>query len=280
MLDLQAAVRNAELKLELIERKEKLESEGKLLDAEVRKLKVIAEYEQRDVENMKMPSLQGLLLRIAGKKQELLEREQTEARKAQENYEYALLRQESVKDKLSRCIQQLAELGACEKELRELVSFPEDSVLSMLIRCNNDTILLKQQIDDALGVVRKVLRLGEFRGGTQSTAALAGTDDRLLSAERKAQSMLTQLKIDLGQYVLTLANFGMTLDMDDLQRVQDDYLTDIYTEALITSRVDKVSVILRQLGFQIDAIQPIIAQLASEQNKKYLRTLLNAARSK
>lgn len=279
MLELQEAIRQTQLKLELLERKEKLESENKLLDAEIRKLKIIAHNEQADVENMQMPSIRGLLLGITGKKQEILEKEQAEARNAQQNYEFAVTRQESILHKLSQCTEQLVALGACEEKLRQMLSLPEDPSLAILIRCSECTPHIQKQISDMLAELAKVSQLGAFRNGTQSTSALAGTDDKLLAAERKAQNMLIQLKADIKSYAVSLAPFGIVVNSDALQSVTDDYLTDLYTYALITSRVEKITIMLRQIGFQMDAIKPKIAQLTSEKNKKYLRTLLDAARN-
>lgn len=279
MLELQEVIQQTKLKLELLERKEKLESENKLMDAEIRKLKIIAHNEQADVENMQMPSIRGFFLSIAGKKQEMLEKEQTEARNAQQNYEFAVTRQASVLHKLNKCTEQLTVLGACEEKLRQMLSLPEDSSFVVLTRCSEDTSRIQKQISDTMAAVAKVSKLGAFRNGTQSTSALAGTDDKLLVAERHAQDMLIQLKADVKGYEEKLAHFGIILESDSLQDLKDDYLTELYTYALISSRADKITIILRQIGFQLDAIKLKLAQLTSEKHKNYLRTLVDAARN-
>ena len=280
MLDLYEAIRHTERKLELLERKEKLESEKKLLDEEIRKLKIIAHNEQADVENMKMPSIKGLILGIVGRKQEILEKEQAEARHAQQNYELAVSRQEAVQARLRECTEQLATLGNCEEKLRKMLSLSQDTSLATLTQCTAGLPQLRQQIRDLISALAKVSQLAAFRNGTQSTSALAGTDDKLLAAERKIQNMLIQLKADIKHYEVNLAPFGIDMDTDALQSVKDDYLTDLYTYALITSRVEKLTIILRQLGFQMDAINPKLVQLTLEKNKQYLRTLLDTAHSK
>lgn len=275
---MQDALHQTELKLELLEQKEKLEAELKLLDTEVHMLRIIAHNEQADVENLNTPGIRGLLLGITGKKQERLEIEQTEARHARQNYETALSKQELSLSKLSQCIEGLASLGNCEEVLRQQLSLPEESALITLEKCSADTADIQQQISRLMGALTKVSQLGAIRNGTQSTSALAGIDDKLRSAERSAQEMLTQLKADLTILTTNLAPFGMELNRSDLQKISADNLTDLYTYALITSRVENVKVMLRQLGFQMDAIKPRLEQMILVHQKKYLRTLLDTAR--
>lgn len=275
---MQDALRQAERKLELLEQKEKLEAELKLLDTEVHKLRIIAHNEQADVENLNTPGIRGLLLGMTGKKQARLEKEQTEARRARQNYETALSRQESSLSKLNQCTEELASLGNCEEALRQQLSLPKESALITLEKCSADTADIQQQISSLMGALTKISQLGAIRNGTQSTSALADTDDKLRSAEHSAQEMLTQLKADLTILTTNLAPFGMELNCSDLQKISADYLTDLYTYALITSRVENVKVMLRQLGFQMDAIKPRLEQMILVHQKKYLRTLLDAAR--
>lgn len=280
MSNLQEAIYQTRLKLELLEQKEKLEAEEKRLDSEVHRLKIIAHNEQADVENLSVPGIRGLLLAMTGKKQERLEKEQAEARHAKQNYETAAAKQESVLCKLNQCAEELAALGNCEETLRQLVSLSEHSELTMLTQCGIGLCDIQQQIHELMGALTKVLQLGAIRNGTQSTSALAGTDDKLRSAERSAQEMLVQMKTGLKIFETNLSAYGLELNTDTLQKINDDHLTDLYTYALITSRVENFKVALRQLGFQLDAIKPRLEQLTLEQQKKHLRTLLDAARCK
>ena len=49
MLEFREAIRRTELKLDLLEQGEKLESESKRLDADIHRLRIIAHNEQADV---------------------------------------------------------------------------------------------------------------------------------------------------------------------------------------------------------------------------------------
>jgi len=276
---MQEAIRLTARKLELLEQKEKLEAESKLLREEVRKLKIIAHNEQADVENLNMPGLRGLFLSMTGKKQEKLEKEQTEARHARQTYEAAAAKLESTLHSLNRYTEELTALGNCEETLRLLLSIPEDAELLSLEQCSTDLDGIQNLIDPLKKVLAKVSQLGAIRNGTQNPMALAGTDDQLRSAERTAQDMLTQLKSELKRFEANLAAFGLKPDFDMMNKITDDYLTELYTYALITSRVENVMVALRQTGFQLDAIKPGLAQLTLGHQKKYLRTLLDTARS-
>lgn len=280
MLEFREEIRRTELKLDLLEQGEKLESESKRLDADIHRLRIIAHNEQADVENIKTPGIKGLLLGITGRKQEVLEKEEAEARNAKQQYDLAVARKESVLGSLSKCTEELTSLGACEEDLWEMLSVPEDEALSVLMKCSADLPLLRQQISDLFGALTKVSQLGAIRNGTRSPLAVADTDDKLRSAERKAQNMLIQLKEDIKSYEVRLAPFGIALDNEDLQSVRDDYLTELYSYAMITSHVEKVIVVLRQIGFRMDALTPRLTQLTLDQQKKYLRTLLDASRGK
>lgn len=278
MLETQELIRQTALKLELLERKETLEAECKLLDAEVHRLRIVAHNEQVDVENMKSPSIKGVFWSITGKKQALLEKEQAEARDAQQSYNFAVAKQESVQHKLRECAKEIAVLGDCERKLRKLISFPEDSSLTLLTQGITMLPQTREKISSLIAALAKVSNLGAFRNGTKSSSALAGTDDKLMAAERNAQSILIQVKGDLEWIAKNLAAFGIEIDAESLEQFKDDYLIDLYTHALITSRVEKVTVALRQIGFQLDAAKPKLVQMTQEQTKRHLREVLDAAR--
>ena len=276
MLEFQEAYRKTKLKLELLERREKLESESTLLNVEIKRLRIIAHNEQADVENLETPGIKGLLLTISGKKQAYMEKEQAESRTAQENYEFAVARQESTLHKLSQCNEELCLLAACEEDLRQHLNYPKDTVLTTLTYCTTELPRLQESLSTTKEKLAKVTKLGAFRNGTQSTSALAGTDDKLMAAERLAQETLCQFKIDLENFKSDMAPFGINIDTEALQRIEADYLTDLYTYAIITTRVEKVTVILKRIGFQLDAAKPKLESQKAEQQKNYLRSLLNA----
>ena len=171
-------------------------------------------------------------------------------------------------------------MGNCEEELRQWLSLPEDAPLLSLEHCSTDLSGTQNLIDDLKKALVKVSQLGAIRNGTQNPIALAGTDDQLRSAERSAQDMLIQIKSELKSLDANLAAFGLKPDFDMMYNITDDYLKELYTYALITARVENVMVTLRQIGFQLDAIKPQLAQLTLDQQKKYLRMLLDIARSK
>lgn len=277
MVQLQESVLQVKRKLELLDLKDTLESECKILAAEVRKLKIIAHNEQADVENMKSPSIKGLLLTIAGKKQEALDKEQEEARLAQQNYELAAAKLESISYKLDDRLAELKSLDLCEENLRILIGYPEDPSFDTLTQCADKLPAIQDQMTTLMTQLVTVSKLGAFRSGTASTASLAGTDDRLISAEHKAQDLMILLKSEVKDLAENLIPFGMAIDIGDLENIKDDYLTDLYTSALITARVDKVTIALRQLGFRLDAIKPVLISTTTEYQKEYLKALIKAA---
>ena len=184
---MQEAIRLTARKLELLEQKEKLEAENKLLEERVRKLKIIAHNEQADVENLNMPGIRRLFLSITGKKQEKLEKEQMEARHAQQNLDAAAAKQDSTLHRLSQYAAELAALGNCEEELRQWLSLPEDAPLLSLEHCSTDLSGTQNLIDDLKKALVKVSQLGAIRNGTQNPIALAGTDDQLRCPPRSAE---------------------------------------------------------------------------------------------
>ena len=240
-------------------------------------MKIIAHNEQADVDNLQGPSLKGFLLGITGKKQELLEKEQAEAHNAQQNYELAVTRQDSVRHKLEKYGEELAVLGHCEENLGKMIAFPEDASFETLIQCSAKLFEIQDLMTTLMTELVNVSKLGAFRSGTASSSALAGTDDRLMSAERRAQTLVTLLKGELKDFSEHLAPFGMFIDISDTENIEDNYLTDLYTNALITARVEKVTVALRQLRFRLDALKPTLENTTAEYQKENLRTLIAAA---
>ena len=276
-MDFHEAYRKTHRKYELLEEKETLESELKLLDAEVHKLRIIAHNEQAEADNLESPSLKGFLLGLAGKKQERLEKEQAEARTAKQNYEHAKVRHESVMQKLAACDAELSELASCDDVLCRFLQLPEDPKLLTLTQCQTDLLQLQEHISALIGTLAKVSQLGAARNGSAATSALAGTDDKLLAMERRAQDLLEQLKTDLLHFQECLAPYEITVNSDKLHRIADDYLLNLYTYALIADRVEKITIILRHIGFELNAVKPKLLQTASEHYKKHLQTILNMA---
>lgn len=264
-------------KAALLDLMDELNAERKQLDAEVRKLQIIAHNEQADVDNLDSPGIKSILLGLTGKKQERLEKEQSEARNALQNYELTKLKLESVIQKIDIYAAELASLGLCDESLRRLLSLPEDPTLAILVQCTSDLSRIRDDISPLIRKLSQVSQLGAFRNGTSSTSALSGTDDKLLAMERTAQDMLIEIKTSLRVLQENLAPFGILINTAELDGIKDDYLTDVYTSALITSRVEKVTVMLRQIGFQLDAINPNLAALVSKKQKEQLRLLLDAA---
>lgn len=277
MTDFKEAYAKTQRKAELLDLMDALKAERKQLDAEVRRFQIIAHNEQADVDNLESPGIKSILLGLTGKKQEQLEKEQNEARNALQNYELAKLKLESVIQKTAICDVELTSLGLCDESLRKLISFQEDTSLTILTQCITDLCRIRDDISPLIGSLSKVSQLAAFRNGTSSTSALSGTDDRLLAMERNVQDTLIQMKSDLHLLQKNVSPFGISIHTTELQGIKDNYLTDLYTSALITARVEKVTVMLRQLGFQLDAIKPNLASLVSKKRKEALRSLLDAA---
>lgn len=264
-------------KAELLEIREKLKAECKLLDAEVRKLQIIAHNEQADVENLESPGIKSMLLELTGKKQERLEKEQGEARNAVQNYEFAKMRRESVGQRLIARESELDSLGACEVALQQLLQIPANDALLDLTQLLSDIPRILEDISSLTGTLTKVSQWGAARAATSSTSGLAGTDDTLRAIENKAQDALDQLKSNLSNLQKRAAAHGIQIDLAQLEQVESNYLTDLYTSALIDIRVDKITVMLRQIRLQLDAAFPKLTQTASEQTIRHLHMLLDAA---
>lgn len=277
MTDFKEAYTKTQRKAELLDLTEKLNAERTQLDAEVRRLQIIAHNEQADVDNLESSGIKNILLGLTGKKRERLEKEQSEARNAVQNYELAKSKHESVIQKLDAYAKELASIDSCDESLRKLIGLPEDTTLTVLTQCTADLARIRNDISPLISILAKVTKLGAFRSGTSATSALAGTDDKLLAMERGAQNALIQLQANLQALQENVAPFGISINAAELQNIKDNYLTDLYTSALITTRTEKVTVVLRQIGFQLDAIKPKLAVLVSEERKEYLQSLLDAA---
>lgn len=264
-------------KLELLELTEKLENERKTLEAEVHRLKIIAHNEQADVDNLAAPGLKGFFLGLTGRKQEQMEQEQSEARNAKQNFDTAQTRLYTTKNQLNLYIDELSALGGCEDTLRQLMQFPEDAELKKLTQLLSDISCAQEEISQLKSILTKVSEWGAVRTATAATSALAETDNKLRAIENKAQKTLDLLKEDLIHLQDQASSFGISIDVSELQRVENNYLTDLYTSALIDIRVDKISVKLRQIRFQLDAAYPKLTRIASEKHKAYLQSLLRFA---
>lgn len=276
---MQEAIRRTSLKLELLELKEALEAEATLLEDEVRKLRIIAHNEQADVENLQSPGIRGLFLNLTGKMQERLEQEQTEARHAQQDYQAAAAKLDSVLSKLAQYTEELASLGNCEDELGQMLALPEDAALETLRQCTAALSEIQSKSEHLMAALAKVSQLGAIRDGTRIPVALANTDDQLRSAEYSTQELLKQLQAELRSFKSNLAPFGIDLDVEEFLKISDDHLIGLYSYAMITSRVEHVTVLLRHIGFRLDALKPELARLTLQREKEYLQTLLDAARS-
>lgn len=264
-------------KAELLEIREKLKGECKLLDAEIRKLQIIAHNEQADVESLESPGVKSILLGLTGKKQERLEKEQGEARNAVQNYEFAKMRRESIGQNLIAREAELDSLGACEVALRQLLQIPADEELLNLTQLLSDIPRIQEDISGLMGTLSKVSQWGSARAASSTISGLSGTDDKLRAIETKAQAALEQVKSDLMRIKEQAAVHGISIDTFKLQDVENNYLTDLYTSAVIDIRVDKITVMLRQIRLQLDAALPRLTQLAAERNIKHLHMLLDTA---
>ena len=279
MSDFYEALLKTKKKLELTELINVLESENRVLSDEIPRLRIISHNEQADVDNLESSKIKLSYLRITGKLEERLNKERTEARNATSRYEFALSQQKHILLQLENCIDELATLGNCEEVLRDQISFPEDATLNLLKQCTTELPQISKNINLLLQTLNKVSQWATIRNGTQSTASLSGTSDQLLSAEHAAQTALIQIKTDLQNYQTLLQPFEIILETNEIQKFPDNYLTELYTYALISNRVQNVIICLRQIGFQLNRINPKIIELQKKQTLVFLRSLLDAANS-
>lgn len=275
MQELQTLLQQTRRKLELLEQQELLTAESRQLDTETHNLKIQAHNEQADVDNLSAPGIQSFFLGLTGRKQERLDKEQAEARHAQQRYASAVARQASVRQQLAECAAELEALGTCEKELQELIAFPENAALSAVVHACTVLPQIQGQINPLIADLETVATLG---AACQSrTAALAGTVGKLLAAERSTQNKLSQFQADLADFEAAIAPFGIAINTEALHAIKDHYLTDLYTGAIIVSRADNACVALRHAGFQLDAAKPKLAQLQSQYTRLHLQALIDAA---
>lgn len=264
-------------KLELLELTSRLENERKDLETEVKKRKIIAHNEQADVDNLEAPGLKGFFLGLTGKKQERMEQEQAGARSAKQSFETAQASLAATANQLSIYREELSALGNCDDDLRRFLELPEDSELVKLNQLLSDIPGTQEEITKLIGTLTKVSEWGSVRAATAATAGLAGTDDRLRAIECNAQEMLGLLIQRLTCIRDNAAAFGVSIDIHELEHVEGNYLTDLYTSALIDIRVSNITLKLRQIRLQLDAAYPRICRIIGQKHKDYLRTLLDFA---
>lgn len=232
-------------KAELLELAAKLTARQPALEQEVKKLGILAHNEQADVDNLESSGLKGLLLGILGKKQETLEREQQEARAANQQYTNAKAQLDKLTADLSGISQELNELGNCEENFRKEMPAPiSGTVLTAenelaQITVSLDTLAsVKLQIDALMKDLTKLLDTSASRPSPSSGAALflADIDDQLRSIGSQVTQSIRQLKVDISTLAANAATLGIDMDISEITSVADDYLAELYTPALIANR--------------------------------------------
>ena len=264
-------------KLELLQLQERLDTEIRDLKDRVHQLGILAHNEQADVENLETPGLKNFFLNLTGKKQERLEQELAEARRARQQLDAAQAKLNTAEYQLTRCSQEYALLGNCEEQLARLLNLPASEELSFLEQLLSHIDQAEQDISQLLKLLNTLSQLGSIRTANLGTPGLGGTDTQLRSAENTAQAALEQLKKTLLHIQSAAASCQITLDTCGLEQISSHYLTDLYTTALIDIRTNHVTLTLRQIRVQLQTALPKLKKEKADRYKAYLQMLLEMA---
>lgn len=263
---------------ELYKRQMDLLETKKGLEMEVFDLKIAAHNEQVDVENLERFSLNGAFLKLTGKYEGQLEEEQREARAARAKYEFAAARLEKANAELSYIAQELPSFTGCGETLEAAlteklgtVPCPEEKnllqTLELALRNGELVEEAGEKLRDALDTVYSWMGAGR---------TVAGVSGGLLQAEMAAQGRLNEYKGLLILLRKELEMLGYELEKEAFWEFGEQYLTELFTEVLISSRCSKIQEQLTRIHWGWKALEPQLETRLMQARIDFLEALCRA----
>lgn len=276
---------NTGFKKLLLSAEQKLRLDAQLLEllyrqAELEKTvfqkKVAARNEQEDVEKLKGFSVKGLLLGLAGKKEDVLEKERSEADQARMQYDAAANELREVGALIKKCSAELAAFEGTETALRTeiqtlLPELREGDVIApevllekeMQIGCiealQTDLEEVCQTGEAAKQTIRDLTQC--LTGSTSLVRAewKTGTDRRRLVTGQELFNRLREQLSEFKEEVLDLdLPQELRFDLHAFFLIHEKHLLGHYSETTIGKRVDQIFSLVEVADWQIDAIMAYV----------------------
>lgn len=225
---MQELIQKVQEKTELEEQILELEQLRKQLRKDVFDLRISANNEQYEAEQLEGFSVKGLLLQLSGKKEERLEKERREARNAKTKYEFATARLASIEQQLAEIPVRLQELGDCDEMLLQKMGdkLTVDDWIELSNRLNalQDAQQRLQELQTSADeLVRAVEELQSWVGADRRSILTAS---RVHSAEKQAENGLNDFVGCLFSTESLLAELELPLYVGGFHEYDGNYLTD------------------------------------------------------
>lgn len=225
---MQELIQKVQEKTELEEQILELEQLRKQLRKDVFDLRISANNEQYEAEQLEGFSVKGLLLQLSGKKEERLEKERREARNAKTKYEFATARLASIEQQLAEIPVRLQELGDCDEmllqKLGDKLTVDDWIELSNRLNALQDAQQRLQELQTSADeLVRAVEELQSWVGADRRSILTAS---RVHSAEKQAENGLNDFVGCLFSTESLLAELELPLYVGGFHEYDGNYLTD------------------------------------------------------
>lgn len=225
---MQELIQKVQEKTELEEQILELEQLRKQLRKDVFDLRISANNEQYEAEQLEGFSVKGLLLQLSGKKEERLEKERREARNAKTKYELATARLASIEQQFAESLIRLQELGDCDEMLLQKMGdkLTVDDWIELSNRLNalQDAQQRLQELQTSADeLVRAVEELQSWVGADRRSILTAS---RVHSAEKQAENGLNDFVGCLFSTESLLAELELPLYVGGFHEYDGNYLTD------------------------------------------------------
>lgn len=225
---MQELIQKVQEKTELEEQILELEQLRKQLRKDVFDLRISANNEQYEAEQLEGFSVKGLLLQLSGKKEERLEKERREARNAKTKYEFAAARLASIEQQLEEIPLRLQELGDCDEVLLQQL---QEKLVDAPWNKQADRSKCLQEVEEQLQMLQ--ISTDELVDAVEDLQSWVGADrrsiltaDRVHSAEQRAQEQLNRFTDLLFGLEERLPELGLQLYVGGFHEYDGNYLTD------------------------------------------------------
>ncbi len=185
MIDFQEQLMNEKEKMR---EKQKLDNQLSVMTAQLQdlreteaRMKRRLEDEKIDVEKLEGVSLKGVFMSIAGKKEEVLDKERQEVLEAQLKWKEARTAREELEREHSRLSDRIQTLGYPEKEVDRLLEKKEKYLLDHGHRAGEELLDLSEAIGELRADAKEIQEA--LAAGWDASRALANAEESLHSAE-------------------------------------------------------------------------------------------------
>ncbi len=218
-----------------------LRTQNTQLNSKTAQLLAIKVNEQADVDRLEGRSLAAFFYKVAGKKDEKLDKEREEAYAAAVKYDVAVREHEAVKSDIEFCLKELKELTGCEEKYRQLLEQKKASVKISSSEQAERIIALEErlaalenrekEINEAIFAGREAEKFARQARLSIVEARNHGTWDMLggglladlakHSALDEAQELIEQLQIRLRRFNTELSDIDINTDIRVCRFVND-----------------------------------------------------------